>query len=211
MYIVIKFCTLSSVSNLLTLFVTIVKWLVQQYFNYIVPLTLTSCRVLTLLSTGCLYIPNLSHHIGSRWLIESTSIVRCLLRINLLNCYRDRNKVEILTKCELNLKTASEKYTYKKKIVSKILRSSPSVTFRLFAFMFLCPRFELSGAYCFCPVCLSVVNFNLCYNFWTVRDIWHAYSTNDALSIDTKLIDLVTLTLTLKLKIAFWTLLPPGV
>ena len=62
-------------------------------------------------------------------------------------------------------------------------------------------------------VCLSVVNFNLRYNFWTVRDslhIWHAYSTNDSLSNDTKVNDLVTLTLTLKLKIAFWTLLPPG-
>ena len=47
---------------------------------------------------------------------------------------------------------------------------------------FLCPRIEWSGAYCFCPlclsvclsvclfVCLSVVNFNLRYNFWTVRD-----------------------------------------
>ena len=41
---------------------------------------------------------------------------------------------------------------------------------------FLCPRIEWSGAYCFCPACLSVclsvslsvVNFNLRYNFWTV-------------------------------------------
>ena len=40
--------------------------------------------------------------------------------------------------------------------------------------------------------------------------ISHAYSTNDALSNDTKVNDLVTLTLTLKLKIAFWTLLSPG-
>ena len=62
-------------------------------------------------------------------------------------------------------------------------------------------------------VCLSVVNFNLCYNFWTARDIfhiWHAYSTNEALSNDTKVNDLVTLTLTLKLKIAFRILFPPG-
>ena len=77
--------------------------------------------------------------------------------------------------------------------------------------------------------CLSVVNFNLRYNL-AVRDrdfifgmhtplmmpfqmsprSWHAYSTNDALSKDTKVNDLVTLTLTLKLKIAFWTLLPLG-
>ena len=47
--------------------------------------------------------------------------------------------------------------------------------------LFLCPPIEWSGAYCFCPVCLSVclsvclfvclsvVNFNICYNFWTVR------------------------------------------
>ena len=33
--------------------------------------------------------------------------------------------------------------------------------------------------------------------------MWHVYSTNDALSNDTKVNDLVTLTLTLKLKIAF--------
>ena len=26
------------------------------------------------------------------------------------------------------------------------------------------------GQYCFCPVCLSIVNFKRCYNFWTVRD-----------------------------------------
>ena len=38
--------------------------------------------------------------------------------------------------------------------------------------MFMPPD-RMIGAYCFCPVCLfvlSVVNFNLCYNFWTVRD-----------------------------------------
>ena len=41
--------------------------------------------------------------------------------------------------------------------------------------IFLRPRVECSGAYCFHPVfclsvCLSVVNFNLVYNFWIVRD-----------------------------------------
>ena len=40
--------------------------------------------------------------------------------------------------------------------------------------------------------------------------IWHAYSTNDALSNDTKVNDLVTLNLTLKLKIAFSTWLSLG-
>ena len=52
-------------------------------------------------------------------------------------------------------------------------------------------------------VCLSIVNFNLRYNLnhkrWRLH-IWHAYSTNDALSNDTKVNNLVTL----KLKIAFF-------
>ena len=60
--------------------------------------------------------------------------------------------------------------------------------------------------YCFCPVCLSVVclsvaNFNLRYNFWTVRDrdfhIWHAYFTNDVILNNNKVNDIVTLALTL--------------
>ena len=64
-------------------------------------------------------------------------------------------------------------------------------------------------------VCLSVVNLNIRYNFWIVRDRdfffgMHTYSTNDTLSKDTKVNNLVTLTLTLKLLIAFWTLLPLG-
>ena len=46
--------------------------------------------------------------------------------------------------------------------------------------LFLCPRIEWSGAYWFCPVCLSVylsvVNFNLRFNFWTVRDWDFIYS-----------------------------------
>ena len=43
---------------------------------------------------------------------------------------------------------------------------------------------------------LSVVNFNRLH-------IWHAYSTNDALSNDTKVNDFVTLTLIFMLKITF--------
>ena len=70
----------------------------------------------------------------------------------------------------------------------------------------------------FLSLCLFVCllsTLNLRYNFWTVRDRdfifgMHAYSTNDALSNDTKVNDLVTLTLTSKLKIPFSTLLPPG-
>ena len=30
---------------------------------------------------------------------------------------------------------------------------------------FLCPRILRSEAYCFCPVCLSDVNINGCFNF----------------------------------------------
>ena len=44
--------------------------------------------------------------------------------------------------------------------------------------MFYGPRIEWSGGILFCPVCLSVclfvylsvVTFNIRYNFWTVRD-----------------------------------------
>ena len=36
-------------------------------------------------------------------------------------------------------------------------------------------------------VCLSVVNFNIRYNFWTIGD--KDYSTNNALSNDTKVND----------------------
>ena len=76
-------------------------------------------------------------------------------------------------------------------------------------FYIFMPRIECSGTYCFCHVCLSVclfislsvVNFNLRYNFWTVRDkdfIFGIFGMhiNDALSSDTKVNDLVTFTLT---------------
>ena len=67
----------------------------------------------------------------------------------------------------------------------------------------------------FAIFCLSVVNFNLRYNFLTVwnRDFifWHAYSNKDALSNDTKVDEIVTLTMTFELKIVFFlTLLPQG-
>ena len=71
--------------------------------------------------------------------------------------------------------------------------------------------FHVPGAndqgYCFCAVCLSVcqfvVNFNIHYNFLTVRDrdfifVMH----NNALSNDTRVNDLVILTLTFVLKMA---------
>ena len=40
-----------------------------------------------------------------------------------------------------------------------------------FPVLFLCPQIQWAGAYCFCPVCLSVCcQLNLHYKFWTVRD-----------------------------------------
>ena len=60
-------------------------------------------------------------------------------------------------------------------------------------------------------VCLlSTLTFAITFEPRERLHIRHAYSSNDALSNDTKVNDLVTLTLTLKLKIAFLTLLPPG-
>ena len=64
--------------------------------------------------------------------------------------------------------------------------------------------------------CLSVVNFNLHYNFWTVKDrdfifgMHTQYSTNDTLSNNTKVNELVTLTLTFVPKIAFYDFVAPG-
>ena len=75
--------------------------------------------------------------------------------------------------------------------------------------VFLCPHSDRSGIYCFCFICLYVCCQKLLYKFWIVRDtmyrlhIWYAYSTNDALSNDTKFDYLVTLTVTFVLKIAF--------
>ena len=56
-------------------------------------------------------------------------------------------------------------------------------------------------------VCLSVVNFNLRYNFWTVGDRDFIFGMHTPLMMpfpnDTKVNDLVTLTLTLKLTNSF--------
>ena len=38
------------------------------------------------------------------------------------------------------------------------------------SFSLFMPPNQTIGAYCFCPVCSSVVNFNLRYNFWNLRD-----------------------------------------
>ena len=63
---------------------------------------------------------------------------------------------------------------------------------------------------CVLCVCLFVFNFDLCYNFCTVKDtnfiFLLVYSTYDAQTNGTKLNDFVTLTLTFALK----SLLPPG-
>ena len=48
------------------------------------------------------------------------------------------------------------------------------------------PKDQMTGGILFLS-CLSVVNINICYNFLTICDrdfIWHAYSTNKALSND---------------------------
>ena len=65
----------------------------------------------------------------------------------------------------------------------------------------------LSCLFVYLSVCLSdslsVVNFNLCYNFWTIRDRDFIFGMHTPLMMpchDTKVNDLVTLTLTLKLK-----------
>ena len=65
-------------------------------------------------------------------------------------------------------------------------------------------------------VCLLFINLNLRYNFWTVRDrdsIFGMYISRmmNAVSIDTKILDLVTITVANMLKIAFFELfLLPG-
>ena len=83
---------------------------------------------------------------------------------------------------------------------------------RLRVCLLFMPPDWMIGTYCFsCRyfwlfVCLfvyqSVANFNLRYNLWSVRlHIWHAYFTNEVLSIDTKVNDLVTLAVIFWLKI----------
>ena len=96
----------------------------------------------------------------------------------------------------------------------RYFQASCSFHFCTWCVIVLMPPDQMIGAYCFCPVCLSVclsvVNFNLCYKFWTVRDRdfifgMHtaAYSTYDALSNINKINYLVTLTMTFMLKITF--------
>ena len=83
-------------------------------------------------------------------------------------------------------------------------RSSPSVVgcwlrpgthchIRYVLSVFLCAWIEWSEAFCFCPVCLfclfvclSVVNFNLRYNFWTVRDWDSIFGMNTPLMMPFK-------------------------
>ena len=58
---------------------------------------------------------------------------------------------------------------------------------------FFMPRIEMSRLFVCVSVFLSVANFNFRYKRWTLH-IWHAYSTNNALSNDIKVNDLVTMT-----------------
>ena len=83
------------------------------------------------------------------------------------------------------------------------------------------PRIKWLGAYGFCPVCLfvclsvglSVVNFNIRYNFWNIRDRGFIFDmhTQRMFSNDTKVNDLVTLTLTFMLKQLFQTVADRGI
>ena len=85
--------------------------------------------------------------------------------------------------------------------------------FRWFTVLFFCPpdRMIGGGHIVFVLFVCLLSTLNICYNFWTVGDrgymyiiiIWQAYSTNDALSNDTKVNDLVTLTLTFTLVFRF--------
>ena len=60
-------------------------------------------------------------------------------------------------------------------------------------------------------VCLSVVNFNICYNFLNESDSDFIFGMHTPLMTPFQMTPRsMTLTLTLKLKLAFWTLLPPG-
>ena len=52
-------------------------------------------------------------------------------------------------------------------------------------------------------VCLSVVNFNICYNFWTNRGKDFVLGMHTPLMMPFQMTPLVTLTLTSALKIAF--------
>ena len=55
--------------------------------------------------------------------------------------------------------------------------------------------------YCFCPVCqLSTLTLAITFELLSLH-IWNIYSSNDALSNDTKVNDLMTLTLAFLLKI----------
>ena len=57
---------------------------------------------------------------------------------------------------------------------------------------------------CFCPVCLSVVNFNIHYNFWTVRDRDFIFGMHTQLMMPVQMTPKsMTLNLTFVIKRAF--------
>ena len=60
----------------------------------------------------------------------------------------------------------------------------------------------------FCPACLSVVIFNICYNFWTIRDRDILFGMHTQLMMPFQMTPryLVTLILTFVLKIVFFRL-----
>ena len=72
---------------------------------------------------------------------------------------------------------------------------------------------RMIGGILFCPVCLSVINFNLRYNFWTIRDGDFIFGMHTPLMMPSQMTPKsMTLWpwLTSVLKKTFWTLLRPG-
>ena len=68
------------------------------------------------------------------------------------------------------------------------------------------PPDRMNEAYCVCPVCMfvclfvSVVNFNILYNFSTVRDIYFIFGMYTLLMMSFQMTPSMTLTLTFVLK-----------
>ena len=64
---------------------------------------------------------------------------------------------------------------------------------KVFHRSFFMPRIKMSCLFVCLSVFLSVINFNMRYKRLRLH-IWHAHSTNNALSNDTKVNDLITMT-----------------
>ena len=127
---------------------------------------------------------------------------KCLCRLYIYNCPRPRS---ILT----------EPKTTQKRVVSGIMPENTK-------WLTLWRHCEYSNFYApgsndrghiviVLSFCLSVVNFNLRYNFWAVRGRNFIFGMHSLLMTPFQMTPMsMIFTLTLKPKIAFWTLLPPG-